>query len=180
MTAALLALALAAAPDLGPARPRDPPASVAATAAPLRQEDWDTPSYEDDERERRLFMSVWGGDAWDAGGSGHSYGNFGAEVDWAFSQLDLGVAGYGWRDLSPERTWTRVALLRLTERFKMRSGVEAAFGLGAGAGVAKGWEAWFQVALGVRVPLGPLFLGGELSFERGDLLRLAGGVGLAF
>jgi hypothetical protein len=65
------------------------------------------------------------------------------------------------------------------QRFPMRSGVEATFALGLGAARPRTWEAWFQVALGVRLPLGPLFLGGELAFERGDLLRLSAGLGVA-
>ena len=125
-------------------------------------------------------MSAWGGEAFDTGGSGQSYGALGAEVAWAFDPLDVGLAGYAYQGLSDTRTWTPVAMLRLTERFLMRSGVEGTFGLGLGAARPAGWRGWFQVALGVRVPLGPLFLGGELAFERGDLLRLAAGLGAAF
>ncbi len=162
MTGALLALALAAAP-------------------PLAQEEWGAPS--DDEQEEHVphvLVSAWGGDAFDTGSSGRSHPNFGGEIAWSFGQLDLGVAGYGYDGLSATRAWTPVGLVRLTERFRMRSGVEAAFGLGAGAGKPSGWEAWFQVSLGVRVPLGPMFLGGELAFERGDLLALRAGLGVAF
>jgi hypothetical protein len=180
VTGALLALALAASPALAAAPGRVAP-TPPAVAAPLAQdEDWEAPDEDEGERARHLFLSAWGGEAWGSGGSGPSYGNVGAEVAWAFGQLDLGIAGYQYRDLSPERAWTRVALVRATQRFPMRTGVEAAFGLGLGAARVAGWEGWFQIALGVRVPLGPLFLGGELSFERGDLLRLAGGLGLAF
>jgi hypothetical protein len=39
---------------------------------------------------------------------------------------------------------------------------------------------WYQVALGMRFPLGPAFLGAELSFEQLDILRVAGGMGFAF
>ena len=99
---------------------------------------------------------------------------------WAFEHLDLGLAGYGYRGLADASTWTPVAIVRLTQRFPMRTGIEAAFGLGFGAARPRGWEAWFQVALGVRYPLGPMFLAGELSFERGDLLRLAAGLGVRF
>ncbi len=161
MTGALLALALAAAP-------------------PLAQDEW-TPPYDDQEEERtpHLLVSAWGGDAFDAGASGHSYGTLGGEAAWSFGELDLGLAGYGYHGLSATRAWAPVGLVRLTQRFRMRSGVEAAFGLGAGAGKPSGWEAWFQVSLGIRVPLGPLFLGGELAFERGDLFALRAGLGFA-
>ena len=33
---------------------------------------------------------------------------------------------------------------------------------------------------GMIIPLGPLFVGGELAFEQLNILRLAGGIGLAF
>ncbi len=39
---------------------------------------------------------------------------------------------------------------------------------------------FFQVALGLRLDLGPLWLGGELAFERYNLLRLLAGVGVKF
>ncbi len=161
MTGALLALALAASPGLA-------------------QEELRPPDDEPEEAGHHLSVAAWGGEALDETGSGKSYGVLGGEVAWAFDQLDVGVAGYGYRGLSETRTWTPVALLRLVQRFRMRSGVEATFGLGLGAGRPSGWEGWFQVALGARVPFGPMFLGGELSFERGDLLRLAAGLGLTF
>ncbi len=163
VTGALLALALAAAPA-------------------LPQEEWETPPYEsqDEEHVRHLLVSAWGGEAFDAGGAGRSYGTLGGEVAWAFDSLDLGLAGYGYRGLSDTRPWTPVGLVRLTQRFRMHTGVEATFGLGVGAAKPKDWEAWFQVALGVRIPLGPLFLGGELAFDRGDLIALRAALGLAF
>ena len=99
---------------------------------------------------------------------------------WAFDPLDVGLAGYGYHHLSDTRTWTPVALVRLVQRFRMRSGVEATFGLGVGAAKPSGWEGWFQVGLGARVLFGPMFLGGELAWERGDLLRLTAGLGLSF
>ncbi|HEX9050688.1 MAG TPA: hypothetical protein VF841_09165 [Anaeromyxobacter sp.] len=162
MTGALLALALAASPALA-------------------QEEWQAPDEEQEEGGHRLSVAAWGGEALDESGTGgKSYGVLGGEVAWAFDQLDLGVAGYGYRHLSETRTWTPVALVRLVQRFRMRSGVEATFGLGIGAARPSGWEAWFQVGLGARVTFGPVFLGGELAFERSDLLRLTGGLGLTF
>lgn len=162
MTGALLALALA--------------------AAPLAQEEWQAPpSWEEDEEDRkRLFVSAWAGEALDAGGAGRSHTVGGGEVAWAFEHLDVGLAGYAYRRLRDDQAWTPVGLLRLTQRFPMRGGVEGAFTLGLGAArPLDGWDGWFQVALGVRIPLGPLFLGGEIAFERGDLVRFAGGLGVA-
>ena len=162
MTGALLALALAAAP-------------------PLAQEEWGAPSDDqEEERVRHVRVTAWGGDAFDTGGSGKTSTNLGGEVAWSFGELDLGIAGYGYRGLTDAREWTPVGLVRLTQRFRMRSGVEAAFGLGAGAARPSGWEGWFQVSIGIRVPLGPMFLGGELGFERGDLFALRAGLGVAF
>jgi hypothetical protein len=160
VTAALLALALAASP-------------------PLAQEEWEG-AYEEDEPTHRLSLAAWGGEALGEGGAGRSFGVLGGEVAWSFDELDLGLAGYGYRHLSESRTWTPVVLVRLVQRFRMRSGVEATFGLGAGAAKPSGWEGWFQVALGARATFGPMFLGGELAFERGDLLRLVAGLGLTF
>ncbi len=162
MTGALLALALAASPALA-------------------QEDWQAPPDDGEEEQRKhLFVSGWGGEVLDEGGGGHSSGTLGGEVDWAFDQLDLGVSAAAYRGLSDARAWSPVTMVRLLQRFPLRSGAEATFGVGFGAARLTGWEAWFQVALGARVPFGPMFLGGELAFERGDLLRLSGGLGLAF
>jgi len=162
VTGALLALALAATP-------------------PLAQEEWSAPDEDlEAERVRHRRAAAWAGDAFDTGGSGRTSTNLGGEVAWSFGELDLGIAGYGYRRLSDAREWTPVGLVRLTQRFRMRSGVEAAFALGAGAARPGGWEGWFQVSLGIRVPLGPVFLGGELAFERGDLVALRAGLGVAF
>ncbi len=151
-------------------------------APPLAQEEWDAPYGEDDvEDAPRLFLVAWGGEALDEAGSGRSSALLGGEVAWAFSALDLGVAGYGYRRLAEaEREWTPVALVRLVQRFRTRAGLEATFAIGLGAGRPDGWTAWYQVALGGRATFGRLFVAGELSFEQYDLLRLAAGLGLAF
>lgn len=153
-------------------------------AQPLAQEDQDDaagPGEDDEENKPRLRFAAWAGEALASGGSGRGSGFVGGEAAWSFDSLDLGVAGSGYRNLvDATRTWTPVVLARITQRFKTRRGVEAAFGFGAGAGRRRGWAAWYQVALGVRVPLGPLFLAGELAFEQYDLLRLAAGLGVAF
>jgi hypothetical protein len=177
--ALLLSTCLAAAPPV-------PAAEVAPEAVGrdrrLAQEEWEDLPYDEEEEGRaRLLLSAWGGEALDAGGAGRGSTLLGGEVAWAFDPLDLGVAGYGYRKLvDAEREWTPVLLLRLTQRFRTRRGVDAAFSLGVGAGRPDDWMAWFQVALGVRVSLGPVFLGGELAFEQYDLLRLAAGLGVGF
>ncbi len=152
-------------------------------AAPLAQEEWGDAPWEQDEAEDvpRLFLTAWGGEALDDGGDGRSSGILGGEVTWALRALDLGLAGYGYRRLSEaEREWTPVALLRLGQRFRTRSGLEATFALGIGAGRPDGWTAWYQVALGGRATFGRVFVAGELAFEQYDLLRLAAGLGVGF
>lgn len=164
--------------------------------APLVQDEWQASrgdgapladegqaSYGDDDVEDapHLFVTAWGGEALDEAGSGRSSALLGGEVSWAFSALDLGVAGYGYRRLADaEREWTPVALVRLVQRFETRTGLEATFALGVGAGRPDHWTAWYQVALGGRASFGPVFVAGELSFEQNELLRLAAGLGLAF
>jgi hypothetical protein len=182
----VLAAALAAAPAAAPAAELSRSAPAAPGLAPetrLAQEDWDSGSWDDDEDERppRIRLTLWGGEALGEAGSGSGSGFYGAEAAWAFRRIDLGVLGTQYRNVpDATRTWTPVVLARLTQRFKTRRGVEAAFGFGVGAGRPRGWTTWYQVTLGVRVPLGPLFLAGELGFESQDLLRLGAGLGVAF
>lgn len=157
--------------------------ALSLAAAPVAQgDDW-TPPWEDEEgpRKPRLLLSAWGGEVLEDGGAGRSSSILGGELAWAFDALDVGVAGYGYHRLPRgDREWTPVALLRLTERFRTRAGLQGALSFGFGAARTDGWEAWFQLAVGVRIPLGPAFLGGEIAFEQLDLLRLAAGLGFAF
>jgi hypothetical protein len=156
---------------------------VAAQAAPLPQQESGDAPWEGDEVEDapRLFLTAWGGEALDDGGGGASSAIAGGEVTWALRALDLGLAGYGYRRLDDAaREWTPVALLRVGQRFRTRSGVEAMFALGVGAGRPDGWTAWYQVALGGRATFGPMFVAGEIAFEQYDLLRLAAGLGVGF
>jgi hypothetical protein len=156
--------------------------AASLSTAQLAQDQWAPSDWDDEEEDRpRILLAVWGGEALGGAGTGRSSGFVGGEAAWAFSQLDVGVAGSAYRTLrDADREWTPVVLARLTQRFRTRAGFEATFGLGLGAGRPDDWEAWYQVALGVRVPLGPMFLGGELAFEQYDLLRLAAGLGVAF
>lgn len=179
--ALLLAATLAAAP----ATPAPPAASATLRLQSwdgyADDEDWDEGDDEEDERGEHVLLSAWGGEALAGGGTGRSSAFFAGEAAWAFDSVDLGVAYAGYRSLrDATRTWTPVVLTRVTQRFRTRRGFDAAFSLGLGAGNPDGWIGWFQVALGVRVPLGPLFLGGEVAFEQYDIIRLGGGLGLAF
>ena len=167
----VLALALAAGPGLAAAQDEPVPDE--------QERDWDEPPRE------RLLLSVWGGRAIDTSGirgDDRSGGLLGGEVAWAFSAVDVGLAGYAYRGLAGggSRDLAPVLLLRLTERFETRRGLEASVTFGAGAARPVSWVAWFQLALGVRLDLGPMFLAGEIAFEQYDLVRLAGGVGVKF
>jgi hypothetical protein len=159
-----------------------PAEAPSAGADGLRDGDGWIGGWEDDVDEPpRLFVSAWGGEALSTDGEGRSSSLLGAEVAWAFRSLELGLAGYGYRGLRDgSRGWAPVTLLRVTQRFPTRGGLEAGLTFGIGAGKPDGWTAWYQVALGGRLALGPLFVAGEIGFEQYDLLRLAGGVGAAF
>jgi len=134
-------------------------------------------------RRPRLSFTLVGGEAFalntDAAVSG---GVAGGEVAYAFDAIEVGVLAQAYRiRATPSRAWSPVTLLRLTERFETRRGIEASFTFGFGAGELTHWTAWYQVALGARLSLSSsLFLAGELSFEQYDLLRLAAGLGVRF
>jgi hypothetical protein len=158
-------------------------AALAANPGSLRQEEpWNEQGWEEEEpRQDHVHLAVWGGEAFANGGGGRSSSFFSGEAAWVFRTLDLGVAYAGYRALrTATREWTPVVLTRLTQRFPTRRGFEAAFTLGFGAARPSGWIGWYQVAIGVRLPVGPLFLGGELAFEQYDIVRLGGGLGVAF
>lgn len=189
----LVSLAAAAPPPPALALPAPRPAPLALApvsltlARPLAQADYadseDEPRYDDDDERPRphLLVSGWGGEALAHGGAGRSSSFYGGEVAWVFPSLDLGVAGSWYRALrDANRTWTPVVLTRVTQRFLTGRGLEAAFSLGFGAGRPAGWIGWYQVAIGVRLPLGSLYLGGELAFEQYDIIRLGAGLGAAF
>lgn len=171
IAAAALALVLAAGTGAG------------AGPGELRDDgDWDVRWEDDGEDRKRLFVTAWGGEALGTGGAGRSSSLFGGEVAWAFDALELGVAGYGYRGLREDGPdWAPVVLLRVTQRFPTRGGLEAGLTFGVGAGKpGDGWTTWYQLALGGRLPLGPLFVSGEVGFEQYDLVRIVGGIGAAF
>jgi hypothetical protein len=125
------------------------------------------------------FVTAWGGNLWDANG-GFSAGLLGAEAGWSWELLDLSVAGYGYRDIERRGEFSPVVVGRIGNRLRSYRGIEGTLVLGIGAARSEGWGTWFQFGLGVRLPLGPLFLGGEISFEQNNLIRLAGGLGARF
>jgi hypothetical protein len=161
-----------------------PPPALAPRRA-LHQEDDpddDRDRDDDDHRHRRhLLLSGWGGEAFARGGTGRASSFWGGEVAWAFSELDVGLEAAWYRALrDANRTWTPVLMTRVTQRFMTGRGIEAAFSIGFGAGKPSHWIGWYQVAIGGRVPVGPLFVGAELAFEQYDIIRLGGGLGVAF
>lgn len=165
MRALLLAALLAGAPAL----------------AAAQEEAWDEEAPEDERNPHRLSVILWGGEGFDTAGTGRSGARLGGEVAWAFDSLDLGLAGYEYRRLrDATREWTPVTLVRVTQRFETRRGLEAAVTLGLGAARPDDWVAWFLFGLGMRLDLGPMFLAGELAFEQRDQLRLMAGLGARF
>jgi hypothetical protein len=151
-----------------------------AGRAAAQDEGYDDEPHDEGGR-ARVRLTAWGGEAFVTSGSGRSSPILGGEAAWAFDAVDVGVAGYGYRHLrDATRDWAPVVLLRLTERFQTHRGLEAAVTFGAGAARPSSWKAWFQVALGARLDLGPIFLAGEFAFEQNDLLHLTGGLGVAF
>jgi hypothetical protein len=154
---------------------------LALALAAAQGEDWEQGTSYEEERTPRVFFSVWGGEAFDiASQHGGNAPVAGAEVAYAFDFGELGVAGYGYELHDVHARYTPVALLRLTNRFETRRGLDATFTLGFGAGRPDHWVTWYQIALGLRLNLGPIWLGGELAFEQYNLLRLLGGVGVKF
>jgi hypothetical protein len=135
---------------------------------------------EAEERKPRLFLIAWGGQAFGLGGGDVGDGSaFGGEVSYSLGFGDLGLWGSGYKVRNGGDDWAPIMLLRLTNRFQTGRGLEAAFTFGAGAGRPHvNWRLWFQVALGIRLDLGPMFLAGELAFEQDQLLRLSAGLGV--
>jgi len=152
-----------------------------ATPAAARADDDDL--FEGGERDerKRLSLTAWGGELSALSGSGRqSAGHVGGEVAWRFDAVELGLLGQAVRLRTGTSDWSPVVLARITERFETRRGVEASFTFGLGAAREAQWKAWFQVALGARLDLGPIYVGGELGFEQNDFVRLAGCVGTRF
>ncbi len=129
----------------------------------------------------RFHLTAWGGASLDTTANNPGAAHFGGEVAYAFEAADVGLLAEGYRLGDRARTpWAPVVLARYLQRFETRRGLEATLGFGLGVGRTKSWIGWYQVALGVRLLAGPLFIAGELGFEQLDLLRLAAGVGVRF
>ena len=128
-----------------------------------------------------LHLTAWGGSLIDTGGQFPAAGLAGGEIAWAFETLELGALGQEYNLGRRARTpWTPVVLARIRQRFETRRGLDATVGFGIGAGRIVHWETWFQFTIGLRLYAGPIFIAGEVGFERLDLFRLAGGLGVAF
>ena len=129
----------------------------------------------------RFHVTAWGGSALDTRARSPGAAHVGGEVAYAFEAADVGILAEGYRLGDRARTpWAPVVLARYVQRFETRRGLDATLGFGLGVGRTKSWIGWYQVALGVRLLDGPLFVAGELGFEQLDLLCLAAGVGVRF
>jgi hypothetical protein len=135
--------------------------------------------HDDEQGPSSPFVMTWGGNAWESGG-GVSAGVLGGEAGWSWEAVDLSVAGYGYRDLHRKGQFAPVILGRIGQRLRSYRGLEGTLVLGIGAARTTGWATWFQFGLGVRIPLGPLLLGGEITWEQNNLIRLVGGLGARF
>jgi len=149
---------------------------------PARADDGDV--FDEPERgdePGRLSLTLLGGELMALSGSTRrSASHLGGEVAWRFDAVEVGVLGQAARLRTTADEWSPVVMLRLTERFMSRRGLEASFSFGLGAAREERWKTWFQVALGVRLGLGPIFVGGEIGFEQADYVRLAGALGTRF
>jgi len=151
------------------------PACVAA-----QEEDEETFSAPPPDQDR-VHLTALGGALFDLSGSGGTYSFVGGELAYAFESMDVGILAQGYRlGRRASSVWSPVVMARFLQRFETRRGLEATFGIGLGAGKTDRWVGWYQLALGVRLIEGPLFVQGELGFEQLDLFRLGAGIGLRF
>lgn len=162
-------------------------AALAAAPGPARaadEEDEDDDAFDAPARRdegRRLSLMAFGGELSAFSGSGRSSATlYGGEVAWRFEAVELGVLGQAARLRSGASDWSPIVLLRITERFQSRRGLEGSISFGLGGAREDRWRTWFQVGLGARLDLGPIFLNGEVGFEQADFIRLAAGLGTRF
>lgn len=160
-------------------------AAAAAVPAPALayDEDEDDPFDQPQRGEdpRRLSLMAFGGELAAVSGSGRpSAGLWGGEVAWAFDSVELGLLGQAARLRSGPNEWSPIVLLRITERFRSRRGLEGSFSFGLGGAREDRWRTWFQAAIGVRLDLGPIFIGGEVGYEQADFFRFTAGLGTRF
>ncbi len=153
---------------------------VAALPALAAAQDEDV-AYAEPPSAAHFHLTAWGGSSLDTTANNPGAAHFGGEVAYAFEAADVGILAEGYRLGDRARSpWAPVVLARYLQRFETRRGLEATLGFGLGVGRTKSWIGWYQVALGVRLLAGPLFIAGELGFEQLNLLRLAAGVGVRF
>jgi hypothetical protein len=161
---------------------------VATAAAPgaARADDGDEEDDAFDQPQRgdepkRLSLMAFGGELNALSGSSRSSaGLWGGEVAWLFDSVELGVLGQAARLRTGPNDWSPIVLARITERFRSRRGLEGSFSFGIGAAREERWKTWFQAAIGARLDLGPIFVGGEVGFEQADFIRFSAGVGTRF
>lgn len=135
--------------------------------------------YRESPSQEHVRIIAWGGTLIDLGAQGPSVGHLGGEASWAFESLEVGVLGEGYRlGDRGRRPWSPVVLARFVQRFETRRGLDATLGFGLGAGQTDRWVGWYQLALGLRLNEGPIFVAGEVGFEQLNLFRLSGGIGV--
>jgi hypothetical protein len=156
-------------------------AAVPAQVRALDDEDdaFDAPQRGDEPR--RLSLMAFGGELSAVSGSGRSSAAlYGGEVAWTFDAVELGLLGQAARLRSGPNEWSPIVLVRITERFRSRRGLEGSFSFGLGGAREDRWKTWFQAAIGARLDLGPIFVGGEVGFEQADFFRFSAGLGTRF
>jgi hypothetical protein len=154
---------------------------VSAPLAAAAQEEEEV-VYREPPSQDHVRVIAWGGTLIDVGGGqGPSVGHLGGEASWAFESLEVGVLAEGYRLGSRgKQPWSPVVLARFVQRFETRRGLDATLGFGLGAGQTDRWVGWYQIALGLRLVEGPIFIAGEVGFEQLNLFRLAAGIGVKF
>ncbi len=151
-----------------------------ALLAPADQPGDDEEDVAEDSGPSGLVLDAVGGLAIEAfQQNGRTFEFAGAQVGWAFGDVEVGVLAQAYKFGSAAVTpWSPVLLLRLDQRFETARGVSADLGLGVGAGRTDRWQAWYQATLGVRLDQGPVILGIEMGFEQNALLRLGAMIGV--
>jgi hypothetical protein len=155
---------------------------VLLLAAPLAAAAQDEDTYSEPRGGGTVNVMGWGGAMFDLGNQNPSAGLYGGEISYSLSSLDLGVMGEAYR-LGTSRSnteWSPVILARIEQRFETLRGTDAVLALGLGAARLRGWQAWYQIAFGLRLGFGPAFVAGEVGFEQLSLFRLAAGLGVRF
>ncbi len=155
-------------------------AAALLPACAVAQEEEETFSTAPPDQDR-IHLTALGGALFELSGSGETHSFVGGEIAYAFESMDVGILAQGYRlGRRATSTWSPVVMARFLQRFETRRGLEATFGIGLGAGKTDGWVGWYQLALGMRLIEGPVYIQGELGFEQLDLFRLGGGIGFRF